>query len=151
VNYFGAVAALEGLRPLLEKSAQPRAVAVLSNVISIYPGAPDDLVELCLAGDEAAAAARVDEIPAVAVGYLASKLALARWVRRNATTDAWAGRGILLNAVVPGLTNTTLVTSSLEAFKVDPSFLPLRCGSILYADGGTDAQIRADDWPVPLA
>ena len=30
INYFGAVATLEGLRPLLAKSARPRAVAICS-------------------------------------------------------------------------------------------------------------------------
>ena len=24
------------------------------------------------------------------------------------------------------------------------------CGSIIYVDGGTDALLRADDWPTPL-
>ena len=53
LNYFGAVATLEGLRPLLKASAAPRAVAV-SSVASLRPADPA-LVEACLAMDEAGA------------------------------------------------------------------------------------------------
>src|ERR1700678_132870 len=53
LNYFGAVATLEGLRPLLEASPAPRAVAV-SSIGSLGP-IDAALVEACLAGDEAAA------------------------------------------------------------------------------------------------
>ncbi len=51
VNYFGAVATLDGLRPLLAGSSAPRAVATAS-MASLFP--PDAaLLELLLAGDEA--------------------------------------------------------------------------------------------------
>ncbi|MFZ2527658.1 MAG: SDR family NAD(P)-dependent oxidoreductase, partial [Rhodococcus sp. (in: high G+C Gram-positive bacteria)] len=53
VNYFGAVATLEGLRPLLAAGRDPRAV-VISSVASLHPTDPA-IVDAALAGDEAAA------------------------------------------------------------------------------------------------
>ena len=53
VNYFGAIATLEGLRPLLAKGTLPRAVGI-SSFASIMQ-ADAELVEACLTGDEAAA------------------------------------------------------------------------------------------------
>ena len=55
VNYFGAVATLEGLRPLLAAGTDPRAV-VISSVASLHPSDPA-IVDAALAGDEAAAVA----------------------------------------------------------------------------------------------
>lgn len=50
VNFFGTVATLEGLRPLLLKSSAPRAVAV-SSMASLFP--PDDaLLAALLVGNE---------------------------------------------------------------------------------------------------
>src|SRR5437868_13261421 len=62
VNYFGTVELLAGLRPLLAASSAGAAVAISSNSVTTAPGLPVDLAELCLAGDEAAALARADEI-----------------------------------------------------------------------------------------
>ena len=50
LNFFGAVATLEGLRPLLAESPAPRAVAV-SSIASFSPVEPA-IVEACLALDE---------------------------------------------------------------------------------------------------
>jgi hypothetical protein len=55
VNYFGALATLEGLRPLLANSAAPRAVATAS-IASMMP-CKMELVKLMLAGDEEGAVA----------------------------------------------------------------------------------------------
>jgi NAD(P)-dependent dehydrogenase (short-subunit alcohol dehydrogenase family) len=108
--------------------------------------------------------------------YPASKLALARWVRRQAPTEAWAGAGITLNAVAPGAVETPM----LDATRADPTIgqfvdefpVPVGrkgtaselaafvafllgpdarffCGSVVFVDGGTDALLRADDMPVP--
>src|SRR4051812_18725877 len=52
VNYFGTIALLEGLRPLLAKGDRPSAVAISSNSTTCQPGVPMDVVERCLAGDE---------------------------------------------------------------------------------------------------
>lgn len=106
-NYFGAVATLEGLRPLLAQSEAPRAV-VVSSTSSLAP-ADERVLQACRDGDEAAAIALVDACPALegaAGAYGIAKRALNGWVRRSATTSAWAGAGIALNAVAPGVVDT---------------------------------------------
>ena len=175
VNYFGTVEMLEGLRPALARSTgSPAVVAISSNSTTCAPGVPADLVELCLAGDEAGATARADEIDTMAGVYPASKIAVARWVRRNAVTDAWVGAGIRLNAVAPGMIETAMVAEGRADATVGPLLdlfpIPLGrpgrpdevaalitwllgpeasllCGSVVFADGGTDALLRTNDWP----
>jgi NAD(P)-dependent dehydrogenase (short-subunit alcohol dehydrogenase family) len=178
VNYFGAVATLAGLRPLLARGTEPRAVAIASNAPTTQPGIPVDVAELCLAATtpeaEASAVAATDEH--TGFGYGISKLALARWVRRNATTPEWAGQGICLNAVCPGITDTPMVAGLIDHIRAGmPQFpLPLGrtgepheiaamiafllssdasfcVGSTIFVDGGTDAALRSDDWPIPPA
>jgi NAD(P)-dependent dehydrogenase (short-subunit alcohol dehydrogenase family) len=117
LNFFGAVATLEGLRPLLAESNAPRAVAV-SSISSLRPQRAA-LVDACLNGDEqaAVAAARAimsggpsDPLPGAVRApldlYGSSKFALQRWMRKNAGRPDWAGAGILLNAVALGFYDT---------------------------------------------
>jgi NAD(P)-dependent dehydrogenase (short-subunit alcohol dehydrogenase family) len=130
LNFFGAVATLEGLRPLLARSAAPRAVAI-SSIGAMRPP-PAGLVEACLAMDEpAAVAAARRAYEAGALGrnaddgmldaaqtplalYGAAKQALQRWCRRTAPTDAWAGAGIALNVVALGFYDTPGAAYVLE-------------------------------------
>lgn len=177
VNYFGTVAMLDGLRPLLANGEQAAAVAVSSNSTTIQPGVPMDVVELCLAGDEAGARAAADIATSV-MAYPATKTAVAWWARRHAPTAQWAGSGINLNVVAPGPVETPMLQASrddeligqfVDALEVpvgrkatadelaalvefllgpDARFL---CGSVLFADGGTDAQMRPDDFPRPMS
>jgi NAD(P)-dependent dehydrogenase (short-subunit alcohol dehydrogenase family) len=174
VNYFGTVELLDGLRPVLAAAATPSVVAISSNATTCAPGSHPDLVDLCLAGDEAAARARADELGSMHGVYPASKIAIARWVRRNAVTEAWVGAGIRLNAVAPGMVETALIAEGRRDPTVGPLLdlfpIPLGrpgqpdeiaaiiafllgpdatffCGSVLFVDGGTDALLRTDDWP----
>ena len=163
VNYFGAVAWLSGLRAALSRGTAPAAVAVSSNSITISPGADGPLMKACLADDETLARGLArDGINA----YAGAKLALARWVRREAVSAAWAGAGIRLNAVAPGVTKTPMIEAGLasktlgDAIRLLP--VPLSdaaqpqqiaaaitfllgadasfcCGSVLFVDGGSDA------------
>ena len=107
LNFFGAVATLEGLRPLLDASAAPRAVMV-SSIASLRPSDPV-LVEACLALDEPAASraaqARIAAGDALAL-YANAKHALNAWCRRAAIEPQWAGAGIPLNGVALGFFDT---------------------------------------------
>src|SRR5262245_1615368 len=53
VNYFGAIATLDGLRPVLARGTDAAAVAISSNSTTTTPGLPARLVDALLAGDEA--------------------------------------------------------------------------------------------------
>jgi NAD(P)-dependent dehydrogenase (short-subunit alcohol dehydrogenase family) len=117
VNFYGAVATLEGLRPLLAKSSAPRAVATAS-MASVFP--PDEalLTEL-LDGSEEKALARGAELAAGTAEegsliYGTTKRALARWIRRTAPSPEWAGAHIALNAIAPGIVNTPMVAGYLD-------------------------------------
>ncbi|MGX5680600.1 SDR family oxidoreductase [Schumannella luteola] len=175
VNFFGAVATLEGLRPLLGGSSAPRAVATCS-MASLFP--PDEeLLAALLAHDEKAAIHRAGEL--VAAGeqqagqiYGTTKQALARWIRRSAPTEEWAGAGIPLNGIAPGVVVTPMTaafTSTSEARDAILHQVPMPlngifeprdvayllawltseenahlCGQIVFIDGGSDAVIRGD-------
>jgi len=173
VNHFGTVGMLEGLRPLLARGDRPAAVAISSNSTVIQPSVPQAVVEACLSGDEEAARAAADEVGSLNA-YPATKTALARWVRREAPGEAWAGAGITLNVVAPGAVETPLLQESRSDRTVgefiDALPIPVGrkgtpeelaafvefllgpdarwfCGSFLLVDGGTDAQLRPDDVP----
>jgi NAD(P)-dependent dehydrogenase (short-subunit alcohol dehydrogenase family) len=111
VNYFGAIATVEGLRPLLEGSAAPRA-AVTASLAAISP-VDAELLAALESGDETralAAATRTAEAQDRTSNpiYNASKHALARWVRTHAVTPEWTEPGIALNAIAPGLVLTPM-------------------------------------------
>jgi NAD(P)-dependent dehydrogenase (short-subunit alcohol dehydrogenase family) len=118
VNFYGTIATLEGLRPLLAKSSAPRAVATAS-MASLFP--PDDalLAEL-LDGTEEKAMARAAElevggpdVPGLQI-YGTTKRALCRWIRRNAPKPEWAGAHIALNAIAPGVVLTPMVAGYVD-------------------------------------
>ena len=121
LNFFGAVATLEGLRPFLAASDAPRTVAV-SSIASLRPGG-GTVATACLVGNEAAAIeaarrrlaasgeARADDPapPAAQAAldiYGGAKQALQRWSRRVAAGPNWAGSGIVLNVVALGFYDT---------------------------------------------
>ncbi|MDZ7673505.1 MAG: SDR family oxidoreductase [Acidimicrobiales bacterium] len=168
VNYFGAVATLDGLRPLLARSDAPRAVTV-SSIASLMASDPAT-VEACLAGDEEAACRHIAAAPTIA--YMTSKAALARWVRRTAPTPEWAGEGIPLNAIAPGTVETPMTAELLSApggLEMTDTAVPMPCngharaqdlaplleflvspdnshvtGQVVFIDGGAEAITRGD-------
>ncbi|WP_426766197.1 SDR family oxidoreductase [Pseudarthrobacter sp. 1G09] len=175
VNFFGTLATLDGLRPLLAGSDAPRALLVSS--MAALMASDDELVALLAAGDEPAALARAEVLakePAATGGliYASTKLALSRWVRRHAATDAWAGAGIPLNAVSPGIIATPMTADLIDTEEERESLLKLvpmplngiaepivvarllawlnspenthLCGQVIYVDGGSDVVLRGD-------
>ncbi|MBF6159029.1 SDR family oxidoreductase [Nocardia cyriacigeorgica] len=173
VNYFGAVATLAGLRPLLAAGTDPRAV-VISSVASLHP-TDTETVDAALAGDEQAAvkAARAAiERGDGAQIYASSKAAIARWVRRTAIAPDWAGAGIALNAIAPGTIVTPMIQPMLDTEEgrraIDGAVpMPLHgharpeqiapllgfltspanshiTGQVVFVDGGADAVLRGE-------
>jgi NAD(P)-dependent dehydrogenase (short-subunit alcohol dehydrogenase family) len=175
VNYYGTVELLTGLRPLLAQGEEPAAIAFSSTATTCHPGIDEALVASCLAGDEAATRALAGEGNSRDT-YPVTKLALSWWVRRHAPTSEWAGAGITLNAVAPGAVETPLLQEGrdhpvmgelIDAFRsplgrngrpeeiagvveflLGPNARFI-CGSVLFCDGGMDAQLRPDDFPRP--
>ena len=175
VNYFGTVEMLSGLRPLLARGTEPAAIAISSNSTTCQPGLDEDLIASCLAGDEDATRVLAGDGDSLGT-YPVTKTALSWWVRRHAPTADWAGAGITLNAVAPGAIETPLLQEGRDHPTVGPLIdafaAPIGrngqpqeiaalleyllgpdarffCGSIVFCDGGMDAQLRADDWPRP--
>ena len=173
VNYFGAVATLEGLRPLLLGSPAPHA-SLTSSMASLMPN-DTELVGLALVGDEAGALLRCEELiknDQGALIYGSSKSALSRWMRRVAATPEWAGAGIPLNGVGPGIVVTPMTEGMLSTEEARAALatqvpMPLHgfigpeavarlhawlisdenthvCGQIVFIDGGSDVVIRGD-------
>jgi NAD(P)-dependent dehydrogenase (short-subunit alcohol dehydrogenase family) len=171
VNYFGALASLEGLRPLLARGTAPRAAAIASIALLREPIAA--VVEACLDGDEERALAHAGSDGHAA--YTSSKLSLARWARRQSVTDEWAGAGIALNIVAPGIIDTPMAdylvgTEELRARTVVDTPQPYGqvgaaedvasllvwltspengfvTGQVIFADGGFEAVTRGSRWP----
>lgn len=177
VNYFGAQALLEGLRPCLANSGEAQAVQFGSNSATTVPNLPDELIDAMLDGrenDAVAIVAGLDPVFGSALSYGSTKLAITRWCRREAVAEPWVGSGVRLNVIAPGPVDTPMRSASmadevfgplLEAFPVPVNELPdadslaawvefllspaarFACGSVFYVDGGTDALLRGNDWP----
>ncbi|MGV9676510.1 SDR family oxidoreductase [Nocardia sp. NPDC003482] len=173
-NYFGTVATLRGLRPLLARGSAPRAVAV-SSTSSLAPG-NDRVIQACLDDDEPTAVDLLAADPdggGPTGGYGVAKRALNRWVRRAAPTPDWAGAGIALNIVAPGVVDTPAAAwifadddtrKAVEAaapqpfggFPGRPEWIAeLLCwlaspdnrfvtGQVIFADGGGEAAALGD-------
>ena len=169
VNYFGTVAVLNGLRPLLARSPAPRAVVVASMAV-LFPH-DEELLHAFEAGDEERALRRAENLTVTRGAiYCTSKKAVARWARRQAPTPEWAGSGIALNIAAPGVVMTPMMADALKTEEDRAAVLkrvpmPLNgiasakdvaavlvwlsdventhvTGQVIFVDGGADAVIR---------
>jgi len=166
LNYFGAISLVTGLKPLMGEGSS--VVLISSNSVTCQPGWNGDVAAACLADDEEKARRLASTEDAVQI-YPATKAALAYWARREGIKPEWAGAGIRLNAIAPGM----IATPMTELLRQDPklgvfadayptalnrpgrpeeiaslvAFLlseesSLMVGSVIFADGGTDALLH---------
>jgi NAD(P)-dependent dehydrogenase (short-subunit alcohol dehydrogenase family) len=176
VNYFGVVELLQAWQPALACAERAKVVVFASNSTTTVPAVPGRAIRALLAGDaeKALRAYAMFGRYGPPMAYAASKIAVSRWVRRNAVTAQWAGAGIRLNALAPGAIMTPMLeeqlASPVEAKAVREFPVPIGgfgnaeqladwvifmlsesadflCGSVVFVDGGSDAYFRADDWP----
>ncbi|WP_345469067.1 SDR family oxidoreductase [Actinoallomurus oryzae] len=174
VNYFGVVEFLDALRPGLARAAAPRA-AVVSSISATQPH-DAGVVAACAGRDEERALELARKTVADGHGqwlYASSKLALARWVRRTCVTPEWAGAGIPLNAVAPGVVVTPMIEPLLataEGRELMDRAVPMPLhghappeaiahaliwllgpenthltGQVVFVDGGADATLRGEE------
>lgn len=175
LNYFGTVTVAEELRADLATRPDPRAVLV-SSASSLSAG-DNRLVEACLSGAEPAARRAAERLVDSGRGariYRSTKIALNRWLRRAAPRDEWAGAGIPLNAVAPGIVDTESARTTMLADPAQvrvlqdalpqPLGLPgpvpavtsalswlltpansFTTGQVLHVDGGAEVTLRGEE------
>jgi len=170
VNYFAVVATVEGLRDLIARK-RGSVLLVSSNSAPMVP-ADDEYIAACLSGDEEAACAHIEGRDGH-TAYAGSKRAITMWMRRNIVE--YAGAGVRMNAVAPGITMTPLSEQVMadpalgQAMKDFAESVPwggtaepgqiadvmqfmlsdaadFVCGSVFFVDGGSDAMMRTDDF-----
>ena len=167
VNYFGAIELLDDLKNALEETSG-RVVVISSNSAQMRTDPESDIVRCLLEGNEGQAMQYIGDSHG-ALTYAISKHAVARAVRRRAAE--WGQAGITLNAIAPGMTETPMfrgaadhpvIGKSVEAIPIPKTRVAspdeiagviefmlsdeaeYMQGSVIYVDGGTDAQLRPD-------
>lgn len=169
VNYFGSVDLVVKLEDHL--AANNASVLLVSSNSAPMETNPE-FVDCLLAGDADRACGLAEQMQGQPV-YSGTKQAVTRWMRRNAA--AYAARGIRMNAIGPGYTQTPLSAAVEDnptygdAIKQFIASIPVGrpgqprdmadaasfllgdragyiCGAMLFVDGGHDAMMRPDDF-----
>ena len=176
VNYFGVTEFLFALLPTLSRSSAPR-VAITSSMASLMPNSAELVAAMC-ADDEPKALEIAQGLVDAGGGaeqliYGSTKRAISRWVRRECIRSRWAGAGIPLNAVGPGIVRTPMVADMIatqEARDAISAMVPMplngfmepeavasllvwltspenthTTGQTIYIDGGSDASLRGEN------
>lgn len=168
VNYFGMTDLVEGLEAALAQGTKP-AVTLIGSVASVHPGQDKEMVDAMLAGEEASALARANEVGVGQAAYASSKYAVAVFARRKAVK--FGPRGLRINVVAPGAVVTPLLQATLDdprygeatrkfVAPVGRSSAPNEIanvvlflqseqasfvhGTVVFVDGGMDAMARTD-------
>lgn len=168
VNYFGAMAVLDGLREALTRGEKPAAVGIATIGVIFDDIMLPDYQEACHAGDEERAVAIIRDRDGT-TSYSNAKRAFAAGVRRRAVE--WGRLGVRLNAVAPGKMETPMLDGLLARPEFAPTIdaLPVGLGrsappeemasvvvfllgpeasyvhgQVLFVDGGSDAVVRPD-------
>ncbi|AGB74043.1 MULTISPECIES: SDR family oxidoreductase [Rhizobium] len=168
VNFFGTIDLVEGIHPLLLMSTAPRVVVTSSRMSLEKPN--EEIVALLLKRNLTEIVRRYPSSEDPTEFYCATKVAINRWMRHLAVSPDWGGRGIKVNAIAPGLTETPMTRSTLDndvqrqyllamhpqaenvlsqpielaeiaRFLVGPESSML-IGQCIYADRGTEAILR---------
>ena len=172
LNYFGSVAIAEGAFDLLEKR-HGACVMVSSNTVS-QGAARMDVVDLLNNQMDEERVLRLVEkldVKEAHAMYVATKYALARWVRR--VSAHWAAAGVRINAIAPGNVETAMTAKMSPRERIAVMALPIPTlygqdklmdpsdiassivflvsqqshglnGIILFCDGGTDALLNSE-------
>ncbi|WP_235736459.1 SDR family oxidoreductase [Nocardioides alcanivorans] len=168
VNYFGSVELVQGLRPAL--AAARGKVGLVGSISGTQP-VDDAIVAACLALDEPAALRAAAAVERPNVIYPSTKSALAQWLRSVAPTADYAGAGIPINAIAPGVILTGMsahLFENPEWKKIMDEAVPMplngyaepevighsllwlispenthMTGQVIYVDGGAEATNRS--------
>ena len=167
VNYFGTTELVNGVKDLVARN-KGKILLVSSN--SAPMPTEQGFIDRLLDEDHDGALKQAESMEGHQV-YSGTKQAIARWMRRN--IGDFASRGININAIAPGYTQTPMT----EQVENDPNYGPaikefmatipigrpgkpedmaaaadfllsdaagFVCGSVLFIDGGHDALHRPD-------
>ena len=176
LNFFGTIALVKGVYDLLKKKGGT-CVVTSSNTIS-QGAARMDIADLLNNNndDEQRILNVVSQLDAtnLSVGnsiYVATKYALARWMRRHSAT--YAANGVRINAVAPGNVHTAMTATMSANAKMALNALPIPTkygtetlmdseeiasvivflssddargvnGNVMFVDGGTDALLNTE-------
>ena len=173
LNYFGSMRLAEGVFDLL-KMRKGACVVVASNTISQGAARMDVVNLLNNQMDEQRVLALMDKLDSKRDGhamYVATKYALARWMRR--VSAHWASQGVRINAIAPGNVDTAMTAKLSPQERVAVLALPIPTlygqeklmdpsaiasslvflvsqqahginGIVLFCDGGTDALLNTE-------
>lgn len=165
VNYFGAKASVEAARDLVAK--KNGSIVIVSSTSAVFDY-ENGFLELLHGDEEEEACTAADKLDGQ-TAYGAAKYALTHWMRQHSAD--YAAGGVRMNAIAPGYTNTPLnamaqassaYAASIAEYKAsipvgfagepedqasavcyllspEARFI---CGSVLFVDGGSDAQMR---------